>query len=221
LLGVIAMLAAILILLAMPFTDLGKSRGLQFKLLSKVLLYTFIANFLILMVLGAKHVESPYIELGQLTTFIYFGYFLFLVPFISLLENTLVELSGFYTISNLTHNSYRSRGLNSFSYTGKRNFSTTPIRLMDSSNEGEDSLDPETREEYEKEKSIYNDAKSAYFDLITQITELEDMKTRSNEDKIEYTKSMSPETVTSENVDEVIDKVEAELNIAKDNALSD
>jgi hypothetical protein len=32
---------------------------------------------------------------------------------------------------------------------------------------------------------------------------------------------MSPETVTSENVDEVIDKVEAELNIAKDNALSD
>jgi ubiquinol-cytochrome c reductase cytochrome b subunit len=47
------------------------------------------------MVLGAKHVESPYIELGQVTTVIYFSYFLILVPFISLLENSLVELAGF------------------------------------------------------------------------------------------------------------------------------
>ena len=95
LLGVIAMLAAILILLAMPFTDLGRSRGIQFRPLSKIAFYTFLANFLILMVLGAKHVESPYIELGQVTTVIYFSYFLILVPFISLLENSLVELAGF------------------------------------------------------------------------------------------------------------------------------
>jgi len=95
LLGVIAMLAAILILLAMPFTDLGRSRGIQFRPLSKIAFYTFVANFLILMVLGAKHVESPYIELGQVTTVIYFSYFLILVPFISLLENSLVELAGF------------------------------------------------------------------------------------------------------------------------------
>ena len=46
LLGVIAMLAAILILLAMPFTDLGRSRGIQFRPLSKIAFYTFVANFL-------------------------------------------------------------------------------------------------------------------------------------------------------------------------------
>jgi ubiquinol-cytochrome c reductase cytochrome b subunit len=89
------MLAAILILLAMPFTDLGRSRGMQFRPLSKIAFFTFIANFLILMVLGAKHVESPYIELGQVTTVIYFAYFVLLVPGLSLLENSLVDLASY------------------------------------------------------------------------------------------------------------------------------
>jgi ubiquinol-cytochrome c reductase cytochrome b subunit len=92
LLGVIAMFSAILILLIMPFTDLSRSRGIQFKPLSKIAFYIFICNFLILMQLGAKHVESPFIELGQISTIIYFSYFLVIVPFISLLENSLIEL---------------------------------------------------------------------------------------------------------------------------------
>ena len=92
LLGVIAMILSILILLAMPFTDLSRSRGIQFKPLSKIAFYIFVANFLVLMQLGAKHVESPFIELGQISTVIYFGYYLVLVPFISLLENSLIEL---------------------------------------------------------------------------------------------------------------------------------
>ena len=93
LLGVIAMFSAILILLAMPFTDLSRSRGIQFRPLSKIAFYAFIANFLILMQLGAKHVESPYIEFGQISTVLYFSHFLIIVPLISLLENSLVELS--------------------------------------------------------------------------------------------------------------------------------
>ena len=92
LLGVIAMFSAILILLIMPFTDLSRSRGIQFKPLSKIAFYIFICNFLILMQLGAKHVESPFIELGQISTIIYFSYFLIIIPFISLLENSLIEL---------------------------------------------------------------------------------------------------------------------------------
>ena len=91
LLGVIAMFSAILILLAMPFTDLSRSRGIQFRPLSKIAFFIFVANFLILMQLGAKHVESPFIEFGQISTVIYFSYFLILVPVISLLENSLIE----------------------------------------------------------------------------------------------------------------------------------
>jgi ubiquinol-cytochrome c reductase cytochrome b subunit len=88
------MLSAILILLAMPFTDLSRSRGLQFRPLSKIAFYIFIANFLILMVLGAKHVESPFIEFGQISTVLYFAHFLIIVPAISLIENSLLELTS-------------------------------------------------------------------------------------------------------------------------------
>jgi len=92
LLGVIAMFSAILIILALPFTDLGRSRGLQFRPLSKIAFYIFVANFLILMQLGAKHVESPFIEFGQISTVLYFGHFLVIVPVVSLIENSLVDL---------------------------------------------------------------------------------------------------------------------------------
>ncbi len=96
LLGVIAMFSAILILLLMPFTDLGRTRGLQFRPLSKIAFFVFIANFLILMQLGAKHVESPFIELGQISTTLYFSHFIVIVPTIALIENTLVDIN-YYT----------------------------------------------------------------------------------------------------------------------------
>ena len=92
LLGVIAMFAAILALMVMPITDLSKLRGVQFRPLSKVAFYIFVANFLVLMQIGAKHVETPFIEFGQISTIIYFAYFFVIVPVVSLIENTLVEL---------------------------------------------------------------------------------------------------------------------------------
>jgi ubiquinol-cytochrome c reductase cytochrome b subunit len=95
LLGVIAMFSAILSLLIMPFVDLGKSRGIQFRPLSKIAFYIFVSNFLVLMILGAKHVESPFIELGQISTIIYFAYFLIIVPIISLIENSLIEFASY------------------------------------------------------------------------------------------------------------------------------
>jgi ubiquinol-cytochrome c reductase cytochrome b subunit len=93
LLGVIAMFSAILIILILPITDLSRNRGIQFKPLSKIAFYIFVANFLILMQLGAKHVESPFIEFGQISTVLYFSYFIVIVPFVTLVENTLIELS--------------------------------------------------------------------------------------------------------------------------------
>jgi ubiquinol-cytochrome c reductase cytochrome b subunit len=87
------MFSAILILLAMPFTDLSRSRGIQFRPLSKIAFYIFVANFLSLAILGAKHVESPFIEFGQISTVIYFSHFLIIVPLVSLLENSLIELA--------------------------------------------------------------------------------------------------------------------------------
>ena len=92
LLGVIAMFSAILVLLILPITDVSRSRGMQFRPLGKMCFYVFVANFLILMQLGAKHVESPFIELGQFSSVLYFSHFILIVPLASLLENTLAYL---------------------------------------------------------------------------------------------------------------------------------
>lgn len=98
LLGVLAMFAALLVILILPLSDLGRSRGMQFRPLSKVMFFIFVANFLILMQLGAKHVETPFIEFGQISTVIYFSYFLIIMPVISLIENTLINLSFFKNV---------------------------------------------------------------------------------------------------------------------------
>ena len=93
LLGVIAMFSAILAIMLLPITDLGRSKGLQFRPLSKFAFWVFVVNLLILMKLGACHVETPFIELWQLSTALYFGYFVLIMPAISLIENTLIDLS--------------------------------------------------------------------------------------------------------------------------------
>ena len=92
LIGVIAMFSAIVILLFMAFGDLARLRGIQFKPLNKTVFFIFVGNLLLLMVLGAKHVESPFIEIGQIATLVYFVYFLVTVPLSSLFENSMSEL---------------------------------------------------------------------------------------------------------------------------------
>jgi ubiquinol-cytochrome c reductase cytochrome b subunit len=87
------MFSAILAIMLLPITDLGRSKGLQFRPLSKIAFFVFVANFLVLMQLGAKHVETPFIEFGQVSTALYFAHFAFIVPVISLIENTLLDLS--------------------------------------------------------------------------------------------------------------------------------
>ena len=87
------MFAAILAILLLPFSDLSKLRGIQFRPLSKIAFFIFVANFLILMQLGAKHVESPFIEFGQISTILYFAHFIVIVPSVTLLENSLIDLA--------------------------------------------------------------------------------------------------------------------------------
>jgi ubiquinol-cytochrome c reductase cytochrome b subunit len=92
------MFSALLALLVLPFSDLSKLRGIQFRPLSKIVFFIFIANFLILLQLGAKHVESPYIEFGQISTALYFAHFFVIIPFITLLENSLIDLAVIHKV---------------------------------------------------------------------------------------------------------------------------
>ena len=46
------------------------------------------------MQLWAKHVENPFILFGQISTVLYFSYFILILPFVSLIENTLIQIRG-------------------------------------------------------------------------------------------------------------------------------
>jgi ubiquinol-cytochrome c reductase cytochrome b subunit len=87
------MFSAILILLTLPSADLGRTKGLQFRPLSKFFFFIFVTNFLILMQLGAKHVEDPFITFGQISTALYFAHFTLIMPIVGIIENTLIDLS--------------------------------------------------------------------------------------------------------------------------------
>jgi ubiquinol-cytochrome c reductase cytochrome b subunit len=56
------MFSAIFIIISLSFLDFSKIRGFQFRPLSKLAFYLFGVIFIGLMFLGAKHVESPFIE---------------------------------------------------------------------------------------------------------------------------------------------------------------
>jgi ubiquinol-cytochrome c reductase cytochrome b subunit len=87
------MFSSILTIMLLSITDFGRSKVLQIRPLSKFALLGFVVNFFILMKLGACHVETPFIEFGQISTILYFAHFVFIVPFVSLIENTLIDLS--------------------------------------------------------------------------------------------------------------------------------
>nr|YP_010574189.1 cytochrome b [Auricularia cornea]UZH94034.1 cytochrome b [Auricularia cornea] len=95
LLGVIAMFASLFILLVLPFTDLSRIRGNEFKPFSRFNFWVLVGVFIVLFQIGARHADSPYIVIGQVATGLYFSYFLILVPIISSLKNSLVDLKIF------------------------------------------------------------------------------------------------------------------------------
>ena len=87
------MFASLLILLVLPLTDLSRIRGNEFKPLSRFSFWLLVAVFIVLLQIGARHAEAPYILIGQVATALYFSYFILIVPVISLLENTLADLN--------------------------------------------------------------------------------------------------------------------------------
>lgn len=93
LLGVIAMFASLLILLVMPIVDTSRIRGNQFRPLMKFFFWVFVANFFILMWIGSQHPNSPFVEVGQVATALYFAWFVVIVPVTGVIENTLMDLA--------------------------------------------------------------------------------------------------------------------------------
>ena len=77
--GVVAMGGALLILIPISFIGTLNIRSNRYRPILNFAFWIFAANFLFLMWLGACHVEAPFIVLGQISTFIYFAYFILLM----------------------------------------------------------------------------------------------------------------------------------------------
>ena len=92
LLGVIAMFASLLILLIMPIVDNSKVRSSQFKPLARTFFWIFVINFFILLWIGSQHPEYPYTIIGQVSTGLYFSFFLVLMPILGVCENGLMDI---------------------------------------------------------------------------------------------------------------------------------
>nr|ALO76152.1 cytochrome b [Anobiinae sp. GENSP01] len=74
--GVIALIMSIAILMFMPFMYKSKFLGTQFYPVSKILFWMLLSIVILLTWIGARPVEDPYIQLGQVLTVIYFLYYI-------------------------------------------------------------------------------------------------------------------------------------------------
>ena len=86
------MFGSLLILLILPLTDLSRTRSNQFRPAMKFAFWFFVVNFIILAWIGSQHPESPYLVIGQFATWFYFVWFLFIIPFVGIGENTLYDV---------------------------------------------------------------------------------------------------------------------------------
>lgn len=99
-LGVIAMFASLLILLVLPITDTSRIRGLTFRPIMRFLFWVLVVDFFILMWLGSEHPNSPFVEIGQIASAIYFVWFLIFVPVVGIIENSLFDI-GLYSTKKI------------------------------------------------------------------------------------------------------------------------
>lgn len=87
------MIAAILILVVLPYYPIPQNTLVySFSLAQQIFFWIFSAIFFILLILGGKPAEAPYVLASQIFTFLYFAYFLCIIPAIPFLEKRSVHV---------------------------------------------------------------------------------------------------------------------------------
>ena len=76
--GVVALGASVVILGVLPWYGRIIYKTRRFSPISKLIFWSFINLVILLTWIGARPVEAPYIELGQILTLLYFSYFIIL-----------------------------------------------------------------------------------------------------------------------------------------------
>jgi ubiquinol-cytochrome c reductase cytochrome b subunit len=87
--GVVLMGGALIVLFFLPWLDGSPVRSMRFRPITKWLFLLWTVNFGVLMWVGGKPAEQPYILIAQICTAYYFAYFLVILPLLSKLERPL------------------------------------------------------------------------------------------------------------------------------------
>ena len=89
LMGVVAMLSAILILVALPWLDTSKIRSAVFRPLYRQFYWILVADVLVLGYVGAMPAEGLYLLIARIATAYYFVHFLVILPVLGFKEKTI------------------------------------------------------------------------------------------------------------------------------------
>ncbi|WP_315738344.1 cytochrome c1 [Bradyrhizobium sp. SZCCHNR1093] len=84
--GVVAMFAAIIVLVFLPWLDSAKTRSNKYRPLGKQFFWIFVVVCIGLGYLGAQPPEGVYVVLGRILTMLYFAYFLIVLPLLARIE---------------------------------------------------------------------------------------------------------------------------------------
>jgi ubiquinol-cytochrome c reductase cytochrome b subunit len=84
--GVLAMFGAIAVLFVVPWLDTSKVRSAVYRPWYKLFFWLFVVNAVFLGWLGSRPAEGWYIPGMQISTAIYFGFFLIVMPLLGLIE---------------------------------------------------------------------------------------------------------------------------------------
>jgi len=87
--GVLALVSALLTLFLLPVIIKPEVRSMVFRPFSKSYFWYFVLLLVALGWIGAKPIEEPFLEIGQVVTLTFFSYFYIIQPFIIFLEKLL------------------------------------------------------------------------------------------------------------------------------------
>jgi ubiquinol-cytochrome c reductase cytochrome b subunit len=91
LLGVLGLVLGIAVLLVLPFINTSDIRSSSFRPLYRIFFWIQVVNCVILGWIGQMSPETPYLEIGQIGTVYYFGYFLLIIPILGRLESKIIK----------------------------------------------------------------------------------------------------------------------------------
>ena len=86
--GVIAMFGSTLVLFVLPWLDRSPVRSARYRPLYKQFFWIFLADCIVLGVVGANPPEGYYVLAGQIGTAYYFAHFLVIIPLLGIFEKT-------------------------------------------------------------------------------------------------------------------------------------